>query len=334
MSADRLPLVLLMEFLASDYDLGVVWDPELEGAEVSFAVVDAPIRELMGLIARSLGTGVVERSGIWFFGELKPEDNTTYVERWPLLDAESIRDILSTVTSRDGGLFVNDSGLVVLSDRLEVVERVSSLLEQVTRQASGQFVLQFYVVDVGSMSDRDFGFRLTESLGGLGVELLEGGAGLTWSATGNIPLVHRMEAAGAVIIARPTLVIADGSESRIERQDVVPIPLRTVLENGSVTTSGYTDVRVGFSVQASARSEGSRTRITYEMVAGEITGYVEESPIRSEQTLKGEAILAETGLYLVGSLVRENQRQARGLVNFSRASRSSEWLVFCAIERV
>jgi hypothetical protein len=121
----------------------------------------------MGLVARSVGADAARIGGAWYIGELSPEDRGVLVRRVPGYPLPELRAAVLSITSTDGRASVLEGGVIVVGDRVELLERVTELLDGVEQARGGTWSVELCVVS---------GSAVASSSGGL-----EGLPELSWS---------------------------------------------------------------------------------------------------------------------------------------------------------
>jgi hypothetical protein len=91
----------------------------------------------MGLVARSVGADAARIGGAWYIGELSPEDRGVLVRRVPGYPLPELRAAVLSITSTDGRASVLEGGVIVVGDRVELLERVTELLDGVEQARGG-----------------------------------------------------------------------------------------------------------------------------------------------------------------------------------------------------
>jgi type II secretory pathway component GspD/PulD (secretin) len=131
----------------------------------------------------------------------------------------------------------------------------------------------------------------------------------------------------ASIVAQPLMLLLDGGSCAFQDGDTIPIPQKTVSENGAVTTSGFEYVQTGLIIKSSLREVSPSTaKCQLDIELTNITGYVDSAPIINGQKFSTTAVLETGGVYLLGSLARkQKQRNTEGplfpmLFNKSKSS--------------
>jgi len=251
--------------------------------------------------------------------EVKPAGDSILVTG----TASQVRRTLETVGS---GLGVADGWLLTV----EIIASSAGL-----RDAIG------LTPEVGIVAGVDF----AAALGGTRDATLRGSAGVAGSAAASF--VPELEALGASLIHSASMFVLEGRESRLELGEVIPVPQRTVSPEGTVSISGYSQVRAGLLLKLEGRRVGTSLLLTCESTLSSVSGYVEEAPIVAQRVVTGSLVLApgqmavfaglgsvevsETksglpGIGFTGQTGRKDEREFLVLVTAKRVVRGSDVL--------
>ena len=306
---------------------------------MSVEVEEVPVVAVLEYVARRLEVDVTRQGSLFFFGAAREQDRAYLVRRVGRLNAEDIRGMLATVITDFGEFYVSESdGLLVVSEHLGVLRRISEVLDQVQALGRSSWVVQLYLVTASASSQAEYGVDTSVDIE-LAAKFASTGSQSDYQGEARAALRGDIERQAVSVYARPLFVLLDGGEASLRRGQVVPVPEFTTLETGAVVTSGYTDVEVGLTVDVSLREwEPGRASLTYSVVLGEISGFVDDRvPVRVEDELSGELAIISGGTYLVGSLDRRREGRTRSgvlQVGFGRDSESTELEVWAMVTRV
>lgn len=110
---------------------------------------------------------------------------------------------------------------------------------------------------------------------------------------------------GAQILTRATLYVLEGGVGNLRQGDVVPVPRRTVSDQGTVTVTGFDMVQAGISLEVALRRiPAGRVVATLTPEISAVVGFVQDAPIVSTSKASAEIIL-NPGEWIVLSGLRE-----------------------------
>ena len=345
-SAKEMPIADFVRVLAAQYGASVVFDDQLEGHKVSIEVQDTPIVDVFGLLARRLGVQTSRVGNVWFIGKLRPEDRGYLVRKVRRLPEVGLRESVMVLLSEAGRVAAYNDGLVVCSDRVEVLERVEGLLDEVEAARSDTWVVQLYLVSISKDAKQTFGVDTT-ALANLSYSFANASAVLpavsaaklssSFAATLNASAAKT----GVELIGKPIFLLGDGESSSFQSGATVPVPKKTVSDQGTVTTSGFDYVQSGVSANCAIReSSNDSAKLTVSVSVGQITGYVESAPIQEKSTFQTVAVVGANGVYLLGSLDQDESDDSRTglipkfLLNHTQERKKGQVQVWAKVFRV
>lgn len=226
------------------------------------------------------------------------------------LKAAELQTAVKSSLSDWGNVQAYEDGLVVVSDRVEVLGRVGELLDGIEAAPSGGFVVQLFVMSLSREAQRNLGVDVTPMAaaaaqvgGGTGQaaqNMIAGKAGLTAA------LNATQSRADVRILGKPLMLLADGASAELRRGRQDPIPERSVSPEGTVTTLKYSTVQTGFVVECSVRRvDAQRVRLVVFVELSDVIGKVDQAPIVRNESGKSEMIVDLNSPGLVLSLERE-----------------------------
>jgi hypothetical protein len=104
-------------------------------------------------------------------------------------------------------------------------------------------------------------------------------------------------------VRSPLLLMIEGIDATVSDTQTIPVALRAVSAEGTVTTVDFEEVEVGFILTANLRELGEGSALlTVEVELGELAGFVEDRPIRNRRKLASNASIRSGGVYLIGGI--------------------------------
>jgi type II secretory pathway component GspD/PulD (secretin) len=214
---------------------------------------------------------------------------------------------VQALLSINGKVVSLEGGLLVVSDKVEVLNRVSEMLAAVESAPADSWVVQLNILSMSGLDTHDLGVAIDPSAelaltfarassGDPGSVLQLGG--VLSAALHLARSSHRVQ-----VLAQPLLTLVDGGTATHEDVRSIPTPKRVASPEGTVSTTDYERVDAGLIVKLTLRDMGSgRARLALSVELSDIDGYVESAPILAKTTYDTSAVVASGGVYLLGSL--------------------------------
>jgi type II secretory pathway component GspD/PulD (secretin) len=311
-----MPVSDFIRVLSAKYGAAVVFDDQLDSRRISAELQNTPLVDVFGLLSRRLGVQVSRVGDAWFVGKLRVEDKGFLVRKVRRLTDQGLNQAVQVLLSEAGRSVSYNDGLVVVSDRVEVLQRVSGLLDAIESARADTWVIQLYLVAVSDDVKATFGADTT-ALANLSYSFAKASAGLPISSTpGGGSLTSSLSAALSTtaskasvrLVGKPLFLIGDGESANFQSGVTVPVPKKTVSDQGTVTTSGFDYIQAGLSASCSLRETTSAgAKLTVGVSIGQITGYVENAPVQTKSTFNTVAVVQAGGVYLLGSLDQDEK---------------------------
>lgn len=331
LSVKEMPLGEFLRVLSIKYGVSISWSEGMDKRLVSYEASGLPLAEVFDGLRRRFNVSAVLIGSAWYVGEYRDEDKIWLVRKTARLKAESLRLALALGISADGRAEVFNDGLVVVVDRGENVRRVVSILEEIEKARADSWVLQLYLFSTTKTASKQMGVD-TDALIDLSYTFAKNS--LLPAPSNGIHLASRFSAVmratatreDVKLIGKPLFVLADGETSTLNSGVTVPVPRKTVSDQGTVTTSGFDYIQSGLTSECSLREgAGNTVRLNLKISLGQITGFIEGAPVQSKDEFSTSAVLAASGVYLLGALDRDETRAgASGIVEQVMLKKNSE----------
>lgn len=290
----------------------------LDPRPVTVELRNVPFDDALSAIARRAGVQVSRQGGLYFLGQLRREDRAFLVRRVRRLDRDSLSEVVATILSDVGDQVAQPDGLLVVADRVEVLGRVHDLLDSVERAETPTWCVQLHLVALSAEDVSQLGIEATPALEISAAFARASGPGMLTGiapqSSLNAGLAAVLEAArrrsSSSLVAEPLFLLVDGSSAELVRGARVPIPRRTVSDQGTTTTQGYDFVQTGLQFGLTLREVSDQSaRLALELTSSEISDYVEGAPVTLEERFSGESVVTSGGVYLLGSITRSESRR-------------------------
>ena len=236
------------------------------------------------------------------------------VRRVRRLSGEELGQALTAHLSGDGKMAVFGDGLVVVCDRVQVLERVADMLDAVEKADSPVWCVQLHLVALSDTDSRALGLENTPSLsvaaafaGGSSVAAASSAS----ASAGLSSVLHCVdERGGSSVVGQPCFLLADGGSAKFARTRKVPVANSTInaATGAATTTTNYTYVDVGLAVKVDLRERGERSALlTATVTITDQDGTVNDVPITIGEEYSTAAVVESGGVYLLGSCERKAQ---------------------------
>lgn len=301
----------------------VVVAESIEDKPVTLEVKNERIESVLDALARRAGVQVNRTGNLYYIGQLRPEDKAFLVRRVRRLPPDEVRAAISVFISSGGGqsaiggVQVYPGGLVVVGDRVEVLRRVDSMLDEIEAVPGVAWVCQLHLVDLSRRMAKDLGADVTpaaEIALAYAQGSAAGAAASAWNLTASLDAVLRAAASdgGASIVAEPSLLLLDGQPGTWERGDRIPVPRarRTDNAGGTETVVDYDYVSAGLLVRATLRESAADVAILDVAVErSQLTGFRGDAPATATDRFQSQCQVESGGVYLLGALTAQERRR-------------------------
>ena len=95
------------------------------------------------MLGRRLNCRATRIGNVWFLGAIAPEDRGVLVRSVRRLKAEELTKVCTLFASEVGRQVAFEDGLVVVADRVEVLQRLVQALDQLEATPAGCWVVRF-----------------------------------------------------------------------------------------------------------------------------------------------------------------------------------------------
>jgi type II secretory pathway component GspD/PulD (secretin) len=297
-----------MRYVANATGLSVVAEQSLDDKHVTVNVRDVPIDDVLQAVARRLGVQLTKAGSVYYLGVLRAEDRGVLVRRVPRLSSDDLKGAVTTLLSEFGRVSAYPDGLVVVGDRVEVIQRVSEMLDRVEIAGSETWVVQLYVIEKNRSDNSDIGVDIVPAAelaatlataSGRVVQPLTGKATASLEATLRAALSKNR----ARIVTSPMFLLADGGQTRFTSGKQILVPRRNVSDQGTVTTVGYDTLQAGTSILLHVRElDHVKAAVSLTLTFSTLEGYAADgvAPIINPTGLDCTVNVVAGGVYLAG----------------------------------
>ena len=308
---------------------------------VDIELADVELMRAVRAVASQVSASVSVVDGVITVGGERKGDVIRIIDPG-FFDADDAAEIL-------GGLLGDDAEVRAIGGRLFASLPASAL--ETLREAEGflrvgpdAWAVTIQVYEVGKDFQRrsgiDWSLLSEASLGlSMGSEVEE--PGVSSSVVAAVTALGEWAADGSDVelMLNTTLYVVEGFEAKLQRGDVLRIPRRTVSPQGTSTTTDFTVIETGLTIDLSARRVPGGALLGIRPSISDVAGFVDSAPTVTERSIETTA-LVRSGDYIVLTGLdsfRSSEGEDRSGMPFgSRSFESSErTLVFvCRAVRV
>lgn len=350
------PMRVFTSLLADQYGVCVAVEQRLDLMTVTGEFSETPLRVCLATVARRLGCELVELRGLYYLGQRKPEDKVVMVRKIRRLNHEQVGAASQGFLSQEGSFAAMPDGLIVVGDRLEVIERLVDMFDRLEKAPSIVWCVQLHVISMSDKDLLDFGLDVNPALElaagyanlsnvtkDLTLGVVQGirGEGGATVADASLSAVLRAtrERSSMRIVADPLFTCVDGSEATVTRGLKVPVRTSIVTGQQGNVSNNVRFVQTGLEATASVREISDKVgRLNLKLSVSEVQTVDRElGPTTDDQGLTCETDCETGGVYLLGGLRRGKNEQSRGAFFTMGDKKNKEgdvWLIWGKVYRI
>ena len=320
-----MPLQQVLTLLTKQTELAFVSEETLDGRNITLDAQDLEIDQLMNMIARRLAIEVNRSGDIYYLGSFKPEDRAILVKRIKRLSGHEINTAVNVLLSDQGKQAVYDDGLTVVADRIQVLNRIDNLLNEIEQVESPVWAVQFWLVSVSDNAIKDYGIDVAPSLeialaystgsaGSVSTSLMQGGLDAVLRAAD--------ERNDSELLVDHLTIMTDGVEQTFFEGERFPIQIQRVSNEGTSTVTDVQYVDTGIDLTTLLREHSNSTaKLNVELNLSELLAIVNDfAPQTKETKLTSESICQSGGIYLLRT--HKTTQSTKSMSNWLRYGRS------------
>jgi len=338
LSARNMPFMAFARWLSDNSSVGIVYESRLDSLKISSEFKKASADEIIKSIARRFSLDVVCVGKTYFLGELKPEDRGLLVRKVRGYGAEDLRGAIAVFLSDNGKVNVYPDGTCIVSDRETILKRIDDMLTNIENSLDSSWIVQLFLVSMRSGALKKAGVKVKPS-GELAYNVSQVNDDFSkFFSQGydiNAELDLGFNADFAEYFATPMFLLRNGVTGHWSEGESTPIPEKTVSNEGTVTTSGYTYVESGLIINVTVRDSKGGAVLHLDLTDSVISGYVEAAPILAKNQYKSETVLKSNSIYLVGELKRKkNVHALTDFLSYSGDSGENSYQIWCRVYKI
>ena len=302
-SATAIALPAFLRQLADEGGVSIISHKSLDEALVTLDVRDATVSEVLASVARRLDSRLTRIGNTWFIGPILPEDRGSLVRKVGRLSADQIGKILDSFKSDMGRFSTFSDGVIVVADRVEVLERLTNALDELEKLPANSWVCQLYLVQLNNSAKLALGLK-TDYTAKFTANIASNTADSHAASLALSSLIDSSwSVAGSTVMAAPLMLVRDGSPAVIKYGNEVRLPRKTTSPYGTVEVTGYEVIQTGFSVAVDVRDDSiARGLLNLDLSLSSITGYQDGIPQLQKEQFTTAVSVSSGGTYLLGSL--------------------------------
>lgn len=341
--ADGEPLPVVVGDIAAMLNLSIIVDSGLD-RKVTIAVNQLDAARVMEELAEQVGATLTYESGLLRF--INPQSagvSSIGVFRTGYDDPAQVVEVTRALLGQRAVIRILGDRLVVGGNNRELSQ--FSDLSRYLETSPDSWILEVRLVSLSAGFASSIGLdwsttaTLDASLAGVVGDVALPGAltGIRAAAAVAAIAEASAESRDARLLTVCRLQLLEGETSRFQSGDTIPVPRRTVSDQGTVTTEGYTMIDTGFILTATARRVPGGIRLDLEPELSSVNGFVGDAPIVTRRRVTSSAILS-SGEWMVltgfDDLIDSASRDLRPLGVRSSTKSSSQFVVLLRAIRV
>ena len=165
LSVNQMPLREFLLDINNRTGVSIICDMNLDDKPVTLDVVNMEIGDILSAVARRCGADVIVQNNLYYMGSLQAEDRGFLVRKVRRLNADDIEKVLSSLISDQGRVFASGDGLIVVGDRVRLLQRINSMLDELERQPANTWIVQMYLIANTTKGEREFGLDTSINAG-------------------------------------------------------------------------------------------------------------------------------------------------------------------------
>ena len=255
---------------------------------------------------------------LYYLGSLRPEDRAVFVRRVRGLSSDDLDAALTTVLGTASNSATFSDGLVIVSEKAAVLERLHFMLEAVESSERPSWAVQLYLISMARRDLLDLGVDVEPALD-LAVAYSVGSAAVAANSLTSLDAGFRgllratEERSSMELVAAPMFLMIDGEDSQLSLGGRVPVPQTVISQEGRVTSRNATYVSIGTDLVVRLREVSAHAvRIDVNLELSELREVTAEGfPYVDTRNYKGGSFVRSGGVYLLTTIDIDRSRKRR-----------------------
>lgn len=342
LSADNMNLADFIRWLSMKTDCSICIDDSLRRKTISGEFVDQPLSSVITSAARQVGADSTRVGSMYRIGILRQDDRAFLCAKCSRLEPDKLQKLVGGLCSSSGTVTCSSDGLIVVADKQENLVKIDQLLKQLSLTRSAPWCIQLYIFSCLDSWKLNLGLIPTPTVRVFGnYTKTKLGEQSNWSLSATLDslLDSSFGSSNAELISQPLILAIDGVPTKIHVGQSLPIPLKTVSNEGTVTTTGYQYIQTGLLIDLVISQSGQQEGLLkLDLDHSSLDGYQDGAPITTNNKISTQTICLSGGTYLLALL---NQTGNEGhsdigskLASLNIGKSSKVYTVFARVYRI
>lgn len=300
LSANDMPFSVFARVLSDQFNVGLVFSESLSKKTITAEFKNTLLSDVLNVVSRQLDTELVKVGNTYYIGKLRTQDRGIFVRKVFGYNNKDLQESCKGVLSDQGKVSVIGSGIVAVTDVESVLVRVSEFFDYLSSCDSPVWIVQLAFLTINKDILIEGGLKISTS-GTISYNASENEFSLKDLNIDGI-VNAAMSSSFADVHSCPMLLCREGSESVWKYGKRVPVPKKTASSYGTVSTTDFTYIDVGFLVRAKVSRSREGGILDLEIGRSDIAGYVEYAPVTDQNTYTLSVDMVPLRPYLLGEL--------------------------------
>lgn len=315
--------------LCSQAGLSVVIDDSFKDKTVDVSFDKVGVRDALDTLCLSYGDIAykVERGLVTF--DSSAVQNVSVID--PLYtDTKELTSVLGNIVGDSTSITSVGSSVVVGGTNL-AVDQAQKLALMLGNNRPDLWVVDVVILSMLDQWQHNLG--IDTAIGGV-VQVSDGSSSViehildgTWS----------VDYGGGIdkVVLRSSTVLLSGSSTSINSVEEIPVPLRTISPQGTVSITGYDLVSAGIKLTLSCVKVPDGLRVIIEPEISDVSGYVNDRPVVTKRNLETTVIVADNSIILLSGLWSDRESDnVKQLLALGHSTSSSEWVICARFKKI
>lgn len=319
-------------------DYSIIFNSTLAQKKITAEFKSCGLDDLIDKVARSFSVNhlIDPVKKIIYIGSFEITDRSSLFVKVINLSSSSIDSLLRAHLSNQGRLFVSTEGYISCTDKPEIINSINEVIAKIKAVKNDCWVLQFFSVHTQEKVNIELGFNgALKSDVAISIGTGTNEKDILLSIIGEYDQLA--EQGRLVNIQDCLLLCKTGQKMTMNRGLKIPIPLKTVSDQGTVSTSKYDYVDVGFKLDfvINEISEGMAQfdcSISQSSVVDNVG--VDEIPVIQRESFNTSPIVRSGDTYLISSMKYKQYDDRYNILSFFRKDSIIDYNVFVRVYKI
>lgn len=310
--ADSLPLSSFLRRLSADYGVSVVASESLDSKTITMTAHDVPVTDILITVARRFDVQLTRVGSVYYLGTLRGEDRAVLVRKVTSVAPDTLREMLAVYNSDSGRVTVSPDGVAVFGDRVEVLDKVNRMLDDLSQVRLQAWAIQAFLIEVGNDFSSDYAVDGATAIDIAAVVGTASAGGPSFSAKATLSALLRASRKSSSVKTQtcPMIIVSEGATASLVDGQTVRTERKTTSDSGTVTTTGFDTIDAGLRYRVTLRPLAqTEAMLDYSYKEITILKYVNNLPVTSDLTFETRTVVTDGGVYLLGQVEQSLERQ-------------------------